>query len=139
MKRPHDSPDYRRRRRQLMQSITPATRCWRCGRLASEHPLHADGRPGRWQAGHTVDGRNDAPLAAEFSTCNTSAGGKLGNARRWSTPEARERKVGPHYSGHYGLRDDAKPAGWPPCRRITGTLCAQCLEFRQRNPERAPR
>lgn len=66
-----------------MASITPATKCWRCARTAAEHPqFHKTGRRASWTAGHLVDGRNDAPLALEWSTCNAAAGGRLGAARR---------------------------------------------------------
>jgi hypothetical protein len=136
-RRPWDDPKYRQRRQLLMASITPATKCWRCGRTASEHPLHASGRPGHWQAGHTVDGRNDAPLAAEFSTCNAVAGGKLGYQRGIGRELAarRVRQVDPHLPGHYNLSDATSP-GMPPCVRHGGGLCESCAAWRAQNPQR---
>lgn len=134
-KRPHDDAGYRARRRLLMASVTPATRCARCGRLAHEHPLHANGKVGRWDCGHQLDGRNDAPLALEWSTCNRSAGGRLGNARRWGraggTPHPRP--VGPHYPGHYNL-SDSRSVGAPPCVQRDGELCPTCAAWRAKNP-----
>lgn len=58
----------------------PATRCWRCGRLPHEHPRHNNGTIGRWNSGHVIDGDPNSPMLPEWSTCNLSAGGKLGAA-----------------------------------------------------------
>jgi hypothetical protein len=130
-RRPWDDPRYRKRRELLMASITPATRCWRCGKTAPEHPLHANGKRGRWQAGHTVDGRNDAPLAAEFSTCNASAGGKLGHQRAFGRNGAdRHRRVDPHLPSHYS------PDGWSPCKAVSGEMCSACRDWHAANPKR---
>jgi hypothetical protein len=63
------------RRIRLAAAADPATRCWRCGRTAAEHR-----RP--WHAGHIHDGQIGGPLAPECERCNTSAGARLGNARR---------------------------------------------------------
>jgi hypothetical protein len=135
-RRPHDDAGYRQRRKLLMASVTPATRCGRCGKLAHEHPLHANGRPGHWQAGHTVDGNNLAPLIAEWSTCNQSAGGRLGNQRRWGSRERpAPRSIGPHHPMHYNLDDPAALTA-PPCVRHGAGLCPTCAEWRARNPTR---
>lgn len=62
--------------------VDPSTVCWRCGRALDDHPPHPDGSPARWQAGHLVDGDPMSPLAAEASTCNLRAGGRLGRVRQ---------------------------------------------------------
>ena len=129
--KPHDDAGYRQRRKLLLESAGPASRCWRCGKLASEHPRHRNGRRGHWQAGHVVDGDNRGPLRLEWSTCNTSAGGRLGNARRWGRG-AGPREAGPHFPSHYNLTD-ASSVGAPPCVRATGSLCSTCAEWRARS------
>jgi len=77
-------------------NANPATRCWACGKTLAEHEPHSDGKPAKWQAGHTVDGSKNPPvwindrkpppagpwLTAEASTCNLSRGSKKGAARR---------------------------------------------------------
>jgi hypothetical protein len=132
-RKPHDDAGYRARRKLLMESVTPLTRCGRCGKLAHEHPPHANGRPGHWQAGHTVDGDNRAPLIAEWSTCNLSAGGRLGNQRRWGRPGHGARKISPHHPMHYNL-DTPGSLGAPPCLQYAGALCPTCAEWRAQNP-----
>jgi hypothetical protein len=109
-----------------MESVTPASRCWRCGRTAAEHPPHSNGKPGRWQAGHVVDGSNLGPLALEFSVCNAAAGGRLGAQRRHA------RRVVPHYPGHYDLVNRSSPVA-PPCIAAAGALCSTCAAHRARN------
>jgi len=136
--RPHDDAGYRRRREQLMKTITPHTRCWRCKKLAHEHPLHRDGRPGQWQCGHTVPGNNRAPLALEWSSCNLSHGGRLGNERRWGRdgaprPAPGPRKADNHYPGHFDLRNP-KAVTAPPCVTVEGQLCATCAAYLAANP-----
>lgn len=140
-RRPHDDAGYRQRRKLLMESITPATRCMRCGKLASQHPQrHKSGKPAGWQCGHTVDGDNRAPLALEWSTCNLSAGGRLGYARGLGRTRAAAspndwpaaKAVEAHYPGHYDLSDPAS-VGAPPCVRYAGSLCPTCVEWRARN------
>jgi len=150
-KRPHDDPKFRQRRAQVMAGITEHTRCWRCGKLASQHPQrHASGRPARWEVGHTVDGDNRAPIAAEWSTCNRAAGAALGHARafgqyrpgtpsppgppdRSATPGTGPRKAENHYPGHYNLEDPTS-IGAPPCVTVEGQLCATCAAFLANNP-----
>jgi hypothetical protein len=130
-RRPWDDPRYRQRRAQLMATITPATRCWRCGKLAHEHAPHANGRPGSWQTGHVVDGDNRGPLALEWSTCNLSAGGKLGHQRAFGQNGAGgRRRVEPHHPMHYSVD------GWSPCRAVTGELCDACRDWHAANPQR---
>lgn len=79
----HRSPAYARQSRLVRAAANadPATRCWRCGRTLPEHPSHKTGAPPRWTAGHVNDGQLDGPLAAEASTCNYTAGARLGAAR----------------------------------------------------------
>ena len=84
----HRDVGYRRRAKRIRHAANadPDTTCWRCGhRLDTCGPngdgTHADGQPATWHAGHTVDGDNDSPLAAECSPCNLSHGGKLGHRR----------------------------------------------------------
>ena len=77
----HWTADYRRRRRLLLATATPRSRCRRCGQTIDQHKPHTNGRPAYWQAGHLVDGDPSSPLALEASTCNLSAGGKLGASR----------------------------------------------------------
>jgi hypothetical protein len=130
--RPHDDAGYRKRRKLLLESATPATKCIRCGKVASQHPqFHKSGKPASWHAGHMVDGDNRAPLALEWSTCNLSAGGRLGNQRRWGgnggTPGPRP--VGPHHPMHYNL-DDPESVGAPPCVKYAGKLCPTCASWR---------
>lgn len=57
-------------------------RCWRCGLTLAEHPPHRTGAQAIWTAGHTRDGDPAAPLAAEASTCNYTAGAEHGNRLR---------------------------------------------------------
>lgn len=78
----HWTADYRRRRKLLLATVTPDTRCRRCGKTIDQHTPHPNGRPATWDAGHTVDGNPRSPLALEASTCNRSAGGRLGAAIR---------------------------------------------------------
>jgi hypothetical protein len=116
-----------------MASITPATRCGRCGKLADQHPRHANGKPGRWECGHVIDGDNRGPLQLEHSTCNRAAGGRLGNARRWQHGSTQQpRPIGPHHPMHYDLHNPASP-GAPPCVRHAGALCQTCAEWRAKN------
>lgn len=56
----------------------PRTRCWRCGKTLGEHGAHRNGRRAFWTAGHVIDGDPNSPLLPEASTCNLSAGGRLG-------------------------------------------------------------
>jgi hypothetical protein len=130
-----DDPKYRERRAQLMASITPLTRCWRCGKLAREHPqFHKSGRRATWQAGHLVDGDNRAAIALEWSVCNQGAGAALGHRRAFGQyREAAERPaVGPHYPGHYSANPQDLTAA--PCLRAHGSLCDVCREWHARNP-----
>jgi hypothetical protein len=82
-----------RRVRQLANA-DPRTLCWRCGRTLAQHPPHKGGRPAYWQAGHVVDGQANGALRPEASTCNLSAGGKLG-------AEATARKRKPRTSARW--------------------------------------
>jgi hypothetical protein len=126
-RRPHDDAEYRRRRRLLMESVTPATRCWRCGKLAREHPQrHKSGKPATWHAGHLADGNNRGPLALEWSTCNISAGAALGAQRRHA------RRVAPHNPMHHDLANRAAATA-APCLTATGVLCANCTAWRTAN------
>jgi hypothetical protein len=117
-----------------MDSITRSTRCGRCGKLFDQHPRHADGKLGRWEVGHVLDGNNMGPLRIEHSLCNRRAGGKLGYARmaarRSHTPA--EHTVPRHNAMHYNL-DDLTSVGAPPCVRGTGSLCDVCVDWRARN------
>jgi hypothetical protein len=142
-RRPHDEPGYRARRRLLMKSITPHTRCWRCGKPAREHEqFHKSGRAARWQCGHTKDGDNTAPLALEWSTCNVGAGARLGHHRafgqyrdnggkRSSGPPAGW-TPGPHLAQHYS--DDPTSPGSAPCLAHSGELCPSCRAYHAKNP-----
>jgi hypothetical protein len=125
-RRPWDDASFRQRRALLMASVNASTRCWRCGKLAQEHPPHADGKPGRWQAGHVVDGSNLGPLALEHSTCNAAAGGRLGAQRRHA------RRVAPHHPMHHDLVNAAAVTA-PPCIAAQGALCSTCAAHRGRN------
>jgi hypothetical protein len=128
-RKPHDQADYRQRRALLMASVTPRTRCGRCGKLPSEHPRHKNGKPGRWHTGHVLDGDNRGPLRLEWSTCNLSAGGKLGAARR------AERRIEPHHPMHYNL-EDPQSIGAPPCVAVLGELCRTCMAFHSQSKRR---
>lgn len=126
-RKPHDQADYRQRRALLMASITPASKCWRCGRTAAEHPqFHGTGRRASWQAGHMADGNNAGPLSLEWSTCNLAAGGKLGAQRK------RAGAIMPHYPGHYNPSPTS--LGAPPCAAATGALCPTCRSWHRSNP-----
>jgi hypothetical protein len=75
--RPHYQGDYKARAKQVRDAANadPTTRCWRCNQTA--------GTPANpWTAGHLIDGDPQSPLAPECRRCNTSAGARLGNARR---------------------------------------------------------
>jgi hypothetical protein len=125
-----------------MKTITPTTRCIRCGLMAHQHPQrHKTGKPAAWQCGHTVAGNNAAPLALEWSTCNLSHGGRLGNARRWGpdrvpgTGPRPPARTYPHWPGHYD-HDDDQGVGRPPCLMFSGRLCPTCAAWRAMNPRR---
>ena len=60
----------------------PDTRCWRCGKTLAEHPRHKTGRAPTWQAGHVDDGVPGSELRPEVSTCNVTAGARLGRSRQ---------------------------------------------------------
>lgn len=62
--------EYRKRRQQLMATITPDSVCWRCGQPARQ------GDP--FEAGHIIDGERSSPLALEHKSCNRSHGGYNG-------------------------------------------------------------
>jgi hypothetical protein len=134
--KPHEDAGYRKRRALLMASVTPATKCIRCGKLAAQHPqFHKTGKPASWHAGHMVDGDNRGPLALEWSTCNLRAGGKLGysrgigKARSNGGPPA-DWTPGPHWPGHFDL-DNLTSIGAPPCAQHTGRLCPTCAAWRK--------
>src|SRR6185436_8281080 len=82
-------PNYRRLAPLVRRAANtnPDARCWRCNLTLAEHTPHANGKPARWTAGHRHDGQPDhtltlTDLAAEASTCNTSAGASWGNTLR---------------------------------------------------------
>jgi hypothetical protein len=134
----HDDASYRQRRRQLMESIGPNTRCGRCGKLFHQHPPHGNGKPGRWEVGHALDAvthGNLGPLRIEHSVCNRRAGGQLGYRRGIGRQRANAstgaRYVGPHHPMHYALDPHAPTA--PPCVRVNGKLCETCAEWRARS------
>jgi hypothetical protein len=141
-RRPHDSPDYRRRRDALMRTATPFTKCIRCGRRLQDHPPHRNGRPATWHAGHVIDGDNRGALALEASTCNTAAGGALGNQRRWgpdrvpgasrATARSGDSPRWPHFPGHFDLENPTSVGG-PPCVLYGGAMCPVCQDHRKRN------
>jgi hypothetical protein len=81
--RRHYSGDYAARAAALRAraNADPATRCWRCGRTLAEHPPHRNGRRPTWQAGHVVDGQAGGTLLPEASTCNVTAGARIGAQR----------------------------------------------------------
>jgi hypothetical protein len=81
------SYDLRAKRVRDAAYSDPLTRCWRCGKTLAE--VQRTDPDVRWHAGHTVDGSSAHPLAPEHSTCNTSAGGKLGSKKRWLNPSRR--------------------------------------------------
>jgi hypothetical protein len=122
-----------------MKTITPHTRCGRCGKLFHEHPRHRNGKVGRWEVGHTVDGDNRFPVRIEHSVCNRAAGGRAGNAKRWgqnranASPRSGDSERFPHYPGHFSL-DDPTSIGAPPCVVYGGRMCSTCRDFRARNP-----
>jgi hypothetical protein len=74
----HDN-DYPRRARAIVTAAqrNPHTLCWRCQQPLAQHPPHKTGRPATWHAGHIIDGDPHSPLAAEASTCNQQAGGRI--------------------------------------------------------------
>lgn len=79
----HHKGSHRRRAEAIVAAAyaTPSTTCWRCGLTLDKCRPHRNGKPARWQAGHLIDGLKDGPLAAECSSCNTSAGARLGQQR----------------------------------------------------------
>lgn len=84
MKAEHHRGRHQRRAKKVTDDAyrNPATRCWRCGcTLATMRP-HTNGRPGKWTAGHLIDGHPDSPYAPECSPCNYTAGSRLGAERR---------------------------------------------------------
>jgi hypothetical protein len=87
--RGHYAGDYKRRAQAVRDAANadPATRCMSpvCvagnGTLA-QHPRTRTGERPTWDAGHVRDGDPMSPLQPEVSTCNRSAGARLGNRRR---------------------------------------------------------
>lgn len=78
-RKPHHSGSYHVQARKVRDwaNANPDTaRCWRCNRLAHQHP------PGKWTAGHVIDGQAGGPLAPEWSSCNYAAGARRGNGMR---------------------------------------------------------
>lgn len=59
----------------------PDTRCRRCHRTIDQC-FHKDGTPGRWTAGHVVDGEVGGLLAPECSPCAAESGARRGNQMR---------------------------------------------------------
>jgi hypothetical protein len=91
-KGPHHRGTHQVRARRVVAAANanPHTRCWRCGRTLDQHRRHRNGTPARWTAGHINDGQVDGELAPEASTCNMTAGSKLGNARRAGLARTRD-------------------------------------------------
>lgn len=83
----HYKGDYHQRSKRVRDAANanPLTVCQRCGRMAHEHPPHKNGKPGRWTAGHVIDGQVGGELGPEWSTCNLQAGARLGNRRSRGT------------------------------------------------------
>lgn len=142
VKSPHDDAGYKKRRAQLMATITDRTRCGRCGLLFHQHPRHKNGKVGRWEVGHVLDAvthGNRGPLRVEHSVCNRKAGGQVGMARRnqraaaSTNGQAATRAVENHYPGHYDL-DNLAGIGAPPCAARTGSLCPTCSTWKRNNP-----
>lgn len=81
--------DHQHRRKVMLASITPDTRCWRCGGLAR------DGDP--WEAGHTHDlALGGGPeVRPEHRSCNRRAGGELGVQLRGVKPPGDNRRINP--------------------------------------------
>jgi hypothetical protein len=140
---PHDEAGYRQRRKLLLESVTPLTKCGRCGRLLSDHPRHRNGRPATWHADHVDPGNNRAPLILSASTCNMSAGGVAGNVKRWGNPfqtgngfqrngNGQSRAAGPHAPWHYSANPQDLTCA--PCLKATGTLCPTCAAWHATNP-----
>lgn len=80
----HRRGSYQRQARTVRARAyaNPDTRCWRCGKTLAEHPRHKTGRAPTWQAGHVNDGQIGGPLEPEASTCNVTAGARLGRSRQ---------------------------------------------------------
>lgn len=80
----HHTGPYRSRARAVVAAANadPSTLCWRCKRTLAQHPPHKTGQQARWTAGHINDGQINGPLLPEASTCNYTAGAKLGRARQ---------------------------------------------------------
>lgn len=149
--RPYDDPDYRRRRKILMGSVTPLTRCAApgCGKLLSQHKAHRNGKPARWQCAHTKPGDNRAPLALWASVCNLAEGARRGHHTAWGRhrPGAAQQVeseyrlerfgfVDAHWPGHFEPEGDR---GVPPCRARNGVNCPSCVEFWKANPTQVRR
>jgi hypothetical protein len=81
--------------------------CWRCKR-----PIHPDER---WHLGHDDAGRVHA--GPEHERCNLSAGGVVGNERRWGTRTADDPPLrwSRHWSGGFS-------EACPKCREL-GHAC----------------
>ena len=84
MKPPHRRGSYQRDARRVVAAANadPTTRCRRCGLTLAEHAPHKTGRPATWQAVHVNDGQIGGPLEPEASTCNVTAGARLGRSRQ---------------------------------------------------------
>jgi hypothetical protein len=78
LNRTHYSGDYARRAAAIRAAAyaDPNTRCGRCGLTLAAIP------GATWDAGHVHDGIPDSPLRPEHSTCNRTAGARLGTPRR---------------------------------------------------------
>lgn len=89
--RTHYTGSYEARARRVRDAAyaDPTTRCWRCGRTLAEEQARQPDKQVVWHAGHTVDGSSAHPLAPEHSTCNLTAGGRLGVKRRDLNPSRR--------------------------------------------------
>lgn len=84
MKPAHYAGSYHVQARKVREAAKadPFTRCWRCGKTLAQHPRHKTGRLPHWTAGHVISGMPGGPLAPEASTCNYTAGARLGNRRQ---------------------------------------------------------
>jgi hypothetical protein len=134
-KRPrvYDTADYRRRRKLLLASAHPGSKCGRCGLLLHQHRPHKSGRLPTWQAGHLLgvaDGGGAGPLVLEASTCNQTAGAREGHWKAFGRHRenggaraSEPRTAPPHNPMHYS------PDGWSPCREATGALCEPCRAY----------
>lgn len=86
VKGPHHRGTHQVRAKRITTAAyaNPLHKCWRCARTLSQVKAAHPDRRVIWTAGHLPgwDSQPNAPMAAECSPCNYSAGATAGNRAR---------------------------------------------------------